>query len=520
VAEPKIFVNIASYRDTECQWTVRDLFEKAINPDKVFVGICWQFVPGEDDDCFKEITRPDQVRVSEFHASESRGVCWARSHSQKLWNGEEFTLQIDSHMRFVTGWDQILLEMHKNCPSEKSVMSTYPIAYEPPDNLSAEAIVTIKPKFFDKRGMLMFRSNAAPPDTAPSTPTPSAFCAAGLLFGPSKIISEVPYDPHIYFQGEEITLAVRLWTNGWDIFTPNRLVAYHDYTNRPDRIRHWRDETDWVKLNDRSLARVRHLLEIEVNQDSEVLTDIDKYGLGRQRSLAEFESFSNLDFKKAMIDGKTEIEPDDPKPVISQSNRVLVFTTIWEQNGWGSQESRSGPGSTLNQTIVVREGLQELFEELHIEVLADACCGDFNWMNEIAGNLNLYLGFDIVDPLIAELAKKYKELKHCFFKQADVVADALPNCNAIIARDCLTHLSTKEVQQAIRNFRESGSTYLIATTHPGGGNTEINTGGWHPMELTSAPFSFPAPIKLISEGLANSQKSLGVWRLSELSGLE
>ncbi len=107
----RIFVQIASYRDTECQWTVKDLFEKAEHPERVFVGICWQFDPDMDDGCFLVETRPEQQRIVKFHVKDSRGVCWARHEVQKLWRGEEYTLQIDSHMRFVQNWDSRMIAM-------------------------------------------------------------------------------------------------------------------------------------------------------------------------------------------------------------------------------------------------------------------------------------------------------------------------------------------------------------------------------------------------------------------------
>jgi len=94
-------------------------------------------------DWFEIGTRPEQVRRIDFHAKESRGVCWARNKVQSLWEGEEFTLQIDSHMRFVEGWDNILLGMYAEWPTKKAVLTTYPIPYVPPDQLPAPAIVTI-----------------------------------------------------------------------------------------------------------------------------------------------------------------------------------------------------------------------------------------------------------------------------------------------------------------------------------------------------------------------------------------
>lgn len=518
MSEPRIFVHIASYRDTECQWTVRDLFEKAANPDRISVGICWQYVPGEDDDCFQVETRPEQVSILEFHAKESRGVGWARSRSQSLWRDEDYTLQIDSHMRFVPRWDEILLEMHKDCGGGKAVLTTYPIGYEPPDKLSPEAIVTIYPKFFDKRGMIMFRSEAISPKDAPEKPQPTAFLAAGLLFGPSQINADAPQDPMIYFQGEEITLAARLWTHGWDLYTPNRVVAYHDYTKRPNRIRHWNDDVDWTKLNKVSVERVRHLLEIEKSSNADVLEGINCYSMGSERSLAAFEAFSKLDFKNSLIDGVETIgNVDDDKILVKQPpDRKALFSVYWKQNAWRNEETRSGDGSTLARTEIVRGKLTELFREMEIRVLVDACCGDFNWMRHIAGELDLYLGFDVVEPLMAELNESQKHLKNCFFKEADVVDHVLPKADAILVRDGLTHLKPSDAQQALRHFKKSGSRFLIATTHPGGTFRQIKTGEWYMMDLNAEPFSLPPPITLISEELPGSAKALGVWRLDDI----
>ena len=106
MTRPRIFVHTPAYRDRECQWTMRDMFEKAAHPERVFAGICWQIKPDEDDDCFQIVTRPDQVRSLTFNISEARGLGWARRHAISLWRGEEYSLQIDSHMRFVPDWDE------------------------------------------------------------------------------------------------------------------------------------------------------------------------------------------------------------------------------------------------------------------------------------------------------------------------------------------------------------------------------------------------------------------------------
>lgn len=515
-AEPRIFVNIASYRDTECQWTVKDLFEKARYPDRISVGICWQFVPGDDDDCFQVETRPDQCRIVKFHAKDSRGVCWARHQTQKLWQGEEFTLQIDSHMRFAPEWDRQLLEMYTACGTDRAVLTSYPVPYEPPSSLSPEAVVTIKAKHFDAHGILMFSSVSIPVASAKPTPQPAAFCAAGYLFAPSGIIEEVPYDPHIYFQGEEITLAARLWTHGWDLFAPNRCVVYHDYTNRPDRVRHWKDDQDWGKLNRKSMIRIRHLLGIENTDDPDALADIDAFGLGTARPLAGYEAFSGIDFQTQCIDGKPARAAAQLDTEEEIARRRAVFDAIWSQNGWANAETRSGGGATLRETETIRRLLPALFASLGINSLVDAGCGDLNWMSTISGRLTDYLGVDIVPGLIEALQTEFGTRAGHRFLMLDLVAKTLPAADAILCRDCLTHLSLAEAKATLKRFKESGAGYLIATTHPAGDNAAINTGGWHPMDLCAEPFGLPVPLQLLNEGLTGSKKALGVWCLSDL----
>jgi Rps23 Pro-64 3,4-dihydroxylase Tpa1-like proline 4-hydroxylase len=295
--KPRIFVQIASYRDPDCQWTVKDMFEKATHPERIFAGICWQFIKGEDDAFFKEpYPRPKQVRVHEMDARESKGVCYARSLTQKLWQDEEFTLQIDSHMRFEQGWDDLLLEMWKQCGHEKAVLTCYPPGFTPPDTLQRDWVFGMAAKEFEDNGILLmhgkpgFRINHLP-----DRPIPGAFASACMYFAPSRIIKDVPYDPNLYFFGEEISLAVRFWTHGYELFHPNKLVIYHDW-DRTKRKTHFDDHKEWPKQNDIAFARVRHMLGTEESKDKEVTKDLDKYGLGKARTLAEYEAYSGVSF--------------------------------------------------------------------------------------------------------------------------------------------------------------------------------------------------------------------------------
>ncbi len=298
--EPSIFVQIASYRDPECQWTMKDLFAKAKHPDRIFVGICWQFDPKADQHCFVEPNpRPAQVRAVGFRAGDSRGVCWARTQAQGLYRGEDYVLMIDSHMRFIPHWDEVLIDELKRCASSKPLLSVGPPRYTPPDWLEEDArpaVQCLHP--FDTEGDV--RGYGRMLDAVPSSPLRGAFVAAAYVFARGRVIEEVPYDPHMYFNQEEISLAVRLFTHGWDVYHPSRIVVYHYYKHLDDRgnLRplHWDDHPDWVSLEGRGRERLHHLVGFRKSTALEATVALDRFGLGSARSLTEFENWAGLDF--------------------------------------------------------------------------------------------------------------------------------------------------------------------------------------------------------------------------------
>jgi hypothetical protein len=297
---PRIFIPVAAYRDRDCVNTIEDLFAKASWPERIFVGVCWQTAAADRDDGDPLGRRGAQCRLLTFDAVESKGVGWARHHAQSLWRGEEYVLQIDSHMRFAAGWDDALITMLGRCPSDRPIVSTYPAAFTPPDRIESHVVAVIHLSGFDSDGLPRQESVGYAPHRLSAGPRPTAFVSGGFLFGDSRWIAEVPNDPFIYFQGEEIALAARLFTHGWDVFVPTEVLAYHDYNQETGRPRHWQDCATWATLNQRSLRRVRHLLGIESSHDAEVLRDLGRYGLGRQRSLADYERFAGVNFRSRL----------------------------------------------------------------------------------------------------------------------------------------------------------------------------------------------------------------------------
>lgn len=197
------------------------------------------------------------------------------------------------------------------------------------------------------------------------------------------------------------------------------------------------------------------------------------------------------------------------------------FGEIFRQNIWGSPESASGVGSTVDATMAIRSGLIEICREFGVRSLLDAPCGDYGWMSSLKLPVGSYFGVDIVPELIAGNRRMF-ESPTVRFAVADLTSDELPEADVILCRDCLVHLSFRNIKRVLANFVRTGSKYLLATTFPDHDeNAEIVDGDWRLLNLQRAPFDFPAPLRVINErctevGGAYDDKSLALWRIDEL----
>ena len=316
----KIFVQIASYRDPELIPTIEDMIKKAKNPQNLTFGICWQYDSEEPITMFDGI---EQFRISKHHYSESEGLGWARHITNTLYEDEEYTLQIDSHHRFVQDWDEICLEDYKQAlmVSEKPIISTYVTPFNPKDSedkwISTPCLMS-QYEFSGDR-LLMSMPWYIQDYKTRKRVIKSRTISGHFYFTSGNFIKEVPYDPDIYFGGytEETSLSVRAFTNGYDFFSPYRMVMWHEYT-RNYRVKHWDDhgkESVTKKTSgERDVFARNKTRQLFGTQDYGI--DMGIYGLGSVRSLHDYEVYGGFDFKKLLIQDYTlkVKEPPNPTP--------------------------------------------------------------------------------------------------------------------------------------------------------------------------------------------------------------
>lgn len=198
------------------------------------------------------------------------------------------------------------------------------------------------------------------------------------------------------------------------------------------------------------------------------------------------------------------------------------FSRIYRENVFGSSESRSGGGSTLEQTKVLRRDLPALLRDLGVRTLMDAPCGDLNWIKLTPLELDRYIGIDIVEKLVESNRQAFASQAREFLC-LDIIADELPRADAVLCRDCLVHLNFKQALDAVLNFKRSGATYLLTTTFTDRDrNVDLGKGDiWRTLNLERPPFNFPKPLRLLNEECTEgegkySDKCLGIWRLDDL----
>ncbi|PNW72462.1 hypothetical protein CHLRE_16g682475v5 [Chlamydomonas reinhardtii] len=301
-----IFVSVASYRDGECVDTLVDLFRKAARPELVYVGVVTFTAAGDTSSgerCEAPQLEPYEQNIRRINMNHtlSRGLSMARHHAAKLHRDQKYLLQIDAHMTFAAGWDAELLRMIKSVPSKKPLITTYPASDE--DTSSTDVPVTCRATWLTGEGEegVLRLAAALEPAPQPGEFLPVPFAAGAFLFGPAAVLHEVPHDPGLsyLFHGEEELYSARLWTSGWDLYTPDMNVLYHNYARGGSHSassrygnKYWRDLMARPEYSDSrrdSLRKVAQLM-------SGSYTGPDtQYGMGSARPLADWWAYAGLD---------------------------------------------------------------------------------------------------------------------------------------------------------------------------------------------------------------------------------
>lgn len=183
-----------------------------------------------------------------------------------------------------------------------------------------------------------------------------------------------------------------------------------------------------------------------------------------------------------------------------------VFEEIYEKNSWGGSESRSGPGAGSIAVRQLAPQLIALVSELGVESVLDVGCGDGFWMPPLPG----YIGIDVSTKALAMSAERHPDRTYLLDD-----GGPYPRCDLVIVRCVIQHLSFADARHLLDRVRESGATWLLATTYAIADNIDITTGTGYWPDMTAEPFNLGEPIRSIEDKGASDWNggTLGLWQL-------
>ncbi len=299
-----IFVQIAAYRDLEVTPTILDAIKQSSGNHTINFGVHTVYVDES------EINVPDlpNVKHAESKAPENIGLGIGRALAHQFYDGEDYYLQCDSHSRFIKGWDEVAIHSVLNYQIQgiaKPILTMYPANYWYP-SLTAK-YVERDPLPEGHLSNISFHEN---PDQFRATRIPLQ-TAMGPIPDGNRFVKSVsggsiftvkgflPFNTDIAFYGEEIWLAARAYTHGYDIMVPDQQYMYHLYYNHTTDAAINKRKILWNDFPDEFNA----LDKISKDLIFKTLTEgtTGEMLLGTDRTIAEYGVFAGLDFVNGEI---------------------------------------------------------------------------------------------------------------------------------------------------------------------------------------------------------------------------
>ncbi len=289
----KIFVSIASYRDPEIFNTVSSIIQCAKYPDLLKI-VVFEQNDISDISC-KGIFPKKQVLVINIPYLYAKGPVYARAVIQKYYSNEEYYLQIDSHSRFVKNWDIKLKHMLELLP-HPAVLTQYPLEYTKENQKLDTHLIRSGlyiQGFGPKDGFTRIQSDIIGYRNRRFYPYTSKAWSACFSFSKGSIVKDAPYDitlHHLFF-GEELDITLKLYTNGYYIFSPHRSIVFTLF-KRDYRRTYWEDIPQ-SQRHSKELESMQKIWKKILNNDYGKIRSIDDY-----MKYACIKSFEELTLRK------------------------------------------------------------------------------------------------------------------------------------------------------------------------------------------------------------------------------
>jgi hypothetical protein len=131
-------------------------------------------------------------------------------------------------------------------------------------------------------------------------------------------------------------------------------------------------------------------------------------------------------------------------------NRDTITNPEKYKRGWhsGLPETECGFGSKISQTVIQREWMQRVIDDLAPASIADIGAGDLNWSTSMV--LPEYQGYDLVP-------------RHPEVREFNLLQDPVPQAEMLWCIWVINHLPEEAARIAVDKLTNSGAKWLIMT---------------------------------------------------------
>lgn len=283
--------------------TINNLLNKAEYPNRVRFGVCFQSNPGID---LSHI--PNVIHVVHAKPLEPFGVSKSRSILKDMCGDEDFFLQIDSHADAVDNWDtHVINDYEMICNKTDNDKIVFSSKHFQKHDISGN-IIPYKYVANDRNIPILFhnltyRDGIPKIDTAPFYENhleifknnsikhlvKTQFLSAHFVFSGRSFIEKFRMSNYIVFFGEEPELSLRLFCEGFDIYSYyDRAIIVHNENNSYHNLSYdkdsWINPLNYSKYNDKE--EVSKLFRDGYNKFVSVLN--------KERSLKDFFDFHHV----------------------------------------------------------------------------------------------------------------------------------------------------------------------------------------------------------------------------------
>lgn len=231
-----IFINIASYRDTDVVRTIEDAREKSAFPNRLHFGVFVQ----DNKSILNRINMIPGVKSLHCDYKDAKGCGWARNKiNNELYSGEDFFIQVDSHCRFRKNWDIDIIRQIEKAP-ENSFLTGFP----PDFRFHMTYDFYIKHKKLNANTVLSFRNNNFPflesRGIISDKQYQKTFHVSGSnCFGKGIMAEVVRYDDNENnlinpFLDQEIYSCLA-FVQGYNFYVPTFANVWHNYEDNTER---------------------------------------------------------------------------------------------------------------------------------------------------------------------------------------------------------------------------------------------------------------------------------------------